>query len=92
MRRNTYYKAIERRLAHPDPFRTLMKDAAPALVPFSPPDDVTGYGASPITNNMVTEVYNEWSTRVRELESEQYLKILTGKYSSWPVPVVPSKM
>lgn len=49
------------------------------LESFSDPWDPTKYGAKPITNDMVTEVYIEFSERTRKAEAEDYMKTLTGQ-------------
>lgn len=49
---------------------------------FSEPRDREGYADSSISNDMVTEVYLEFSARVRIQESEKYLRTLPGMLPS----------
>jgi hypothetical protein len=48
------------------------------LTPFSPPYDPSGYADVCISDDLITDVYLEFSERTRKLESEQYLWTLTG--------------
>ena len=50
-----------------------------SLQPFSEPFDVDGYDARSITHDLVTEVYEEFVRRTREMESTRYLRTLSGQ-------------
>lgn len=76
-RRRTYYEAIQHRLGYSSYFHK-----PPALLPFSTPDDKDGYNAIPISNDLITDAYQEFCKRTRQAESEKYLKILTGMLHS----------
>lgn len=54
--------------------------AHPELEEFSSPSDLKGYAAKPITDDLITDLYLEFSDRTRQAESEDYLRTLTGQY------------
>ena len=54
----------------------------PALEVYSDPGNPEGYANTPITDDMITHVYLEFSERSREQESRRYLCTLTGGSSS----------
>lgn len=43
------------------------------LVPFSDPEDLSGYKDKHIQPDMVTEIYTQFGQRSREMESTTYL-------------------
>ena len=49
------------------------------LEAFSDPWDPERYAAKPITNDMVTKVYIEFSERMQKAESDDYMRTLTGQ-------------
>jgi hypothetical protein len=50
-----------------------------ALKEFTNPSAVGGYGDKPITDDLITDIYHEFSNRTRTVESEDYLRTLTGQ-------------
>ena len=48
------------------------------LQKFSAPTDEDGYGDSPITNNLITDVYLEFITKTRQDKSVEYCKTREG--------------
>jgi hypothetical protein len=48
------------------------------LVPFSTPYDPAGYADASISDDLISDVYLEFSERTRKSESERYLRTLTG--------------
>jgi len=48
------------------------------LEPFSEPNDKCGYNDSPISDDMITEVFVEFSERTRREESDEYIRTRTG--------------
>src|SRR5438477_12260814 len=48
------------------------------LVPFSAPCDKLGYADNPISDDLISDVYLEFSEYTRKFESEAYLQTLTG--------------
>jgi hypothetical protein len=59
------------------PFQTV------SLKAFSSPFDVEGYADDSITDDLVTDLFLEFSERSRQIESEKYVRTLTGVY---PIP------
>lgn len=51
------------------------------LLPFSDPCDEEGYDDHPISNDMINEIYAEFSKRSRHEESDKYLRTLNGMSS-----------
>ena len=49
------------------------------LYPVSAPNDPKGYNDSVISNDIITEVYAEFSEHTRGPECTKYLQTLTGK-------------
>jgi hypothetical protein len=47
---------------------------------FSEPDNQLGYDVKSISNEIITEVFLDFTTRTRQNESALYLKSLSGKY------------
>jgi hypothetical protein len=47
---------------------------------FSEPDNQLGYDVKSISNEIITEVFLNFTTRTRQNESMLYLKSLSGKY------------
>jgi hypothetical protein len=62
---------------HVSPFQTV------SLKAFSSPFDVEGYADNSITDDLVTDLFLEFSERSRQIESEKYVRTLTGVY---PIP------
>ena len=50
----------------------------PQLTMFSKPDLEAGYNDTPITSDMITDVYLEFVEQTRQRESADYCKTLTG--------------
>lgn len=50
----------------------------PPLYTFSTLNDSEGYDDSYITHDLITEVYLEFSTKMRQKESTKYMRTLTG--------------
>ena len=50
----------------------------PQLTTFSKPDLEAGYNDTPITSDMITDVYLEFVEQTRQRESADYCKTLTG--------------
>jgi hypothetical protein len=50
----------------------------PQLKSFSDPTDKHGYNDDPISDDVITEVFLEFSNRTRNEESDEYLRTLTG--------------
>jgi hypothetical protein len=48
--------------------------------PFSAPYDAEGYADTSISDDMVTDVFLEFSSRTRKKESEKYLRSITGMF------------
>jgi hypothetical protein len=48
------------------------------LMEFSGPYDADGYADNSISYEVVTELWLEFSERTRKVESEKYLRTLTG--------------
>lgn len=48
------------------------------LLPFSESGDEAGYDDHPISNDVINEIYAEFSQRTRHEESDKYLWTLTG--------------
>ncbi|KAA1474099.1 hypothetical protein DENSPDRAFT_852057 [Dentipellis sp. KUC8613] len=72
--RYTYLKHYEAQLARPN---SLVNP--PPLEQFSKPGDNTaGYDPTSITDDLVTDVYLEFSQNTRRAESEAYMRTLTG--------------
>lgn len=58
------------------------------LKAFSKPTDKLGYNDNPICNDLITEVFLEFSDRTRNEESDEYLRTLTGtKTTPFRVPI-----
>jgi hypothetical protein len=45
---------------------------------FPAPDDIGGYANAPISDDLITDVFLEFSNKTRKQESERYLRSLTG--------------
>lgn len=56
------------------------------LQAFSAPDDALGYGDKSVSRDTITEVFIEFSTHTRQIESANYLKSLSGKSSTQIFP------
>jgi hypothetical protein len=69
-RKHEYLEAFERR--RPCFFRQ-----SDVLEPFSDPYDV--YNSKSISDEMITEIYLEFSNRTRKAESDSYLRTRTGQ-------------
>jgi hypothetical protein len=50
-----------------------------SLNEFSGPWDMTGYADNSITDDLITDLYLEFSEQTRRVESDKYLRTLTGK-------------
>lgn len=46
---------------------------------FSDPYDVNNYNDRPISNDVVSEVFQDFVSATRESESEEYLRTLSGE-------------
>lgn len=51
----------------------------PQLEEFSSPWDSEGYTSRSITDDLITDVYLEFSKRIRQPESEDHMRTLTGQ-------------
>ena len=49
----------------------------PSVKQFSSPWDPKGYAAWPITDDLITDIFEEFSKRTRIRESEDYLRTIT---------------
>jgi hypothetical protein len=56
----------------PSPFQVV------AVEPFSQPYDLDGYADISISDDLITDVFLQFSTRTRQEESQRYLRTLTG--------------
>lgn len=63
-------------LARPNPFNQTY------LQKFSAPMDEDGYGDSPITNDLITDIYLEFIMKTRQEESVEYCKTREGQLHS----------
>jgi hypothetical protein len=52
-----------------------------SLMAFSSPFDVEQYADDSITDDLVTDLFLEFSERTRQIESEKYVRTLTGVYA-----------
>ena len=72
LRRSEYLHAFEGQMTAMPLFR-------PTLQAYSDPIDSEGYADTSITDDMISDVYLEFSHRTREAESTNYLQTLSGK-------------
>jgi hypothetical protein len=70
-KKQAYLKAFERH--RPSIFNPVKLNA------FSDPGDVHGYDMKSVTDEMITEIYLEFSNQTRKLESDMYLCTRTGE-------------
>ena len=70
-RKYTYLKAFERQ--RPSFFHPL------ELKAFSDLCDANGYGDKSVTDEMITEIYLDFSNKTRQAESDSYLRTRTGE-------------
>lgn len=57
----------------------------PPLTMFSKPDLEAGYNDTPITSDMITDVYLDFVEQTRQRESADYCKTLTGTLKTNPL-------
>ena len=63
--------------ARPNPFNQTY------LQEFSAPMDEDGYGDSPITNDLITDIYLDFITKTRQEESVEHCKTREGIFYSF---------
>lgn len=68
-RRLEYYRNVEETLSRPSVITI-------SVVRFSEPFDMNGYAASPISDDLLSDVYAMFSDRTRRDESSRYLRSL----------------
>lgn len=73
------YKQKALRYLHAFQHRRVTPFRIDPLKKFSDPWDPNGYADDCITNDLITDVYLEFSERTRKAESERYLRTLTGQ-------------